>query len=198
MSTNLTSIQPVILSTLPLDPMVFGDDLTPIEVRVSIKGEDYILREAGAGAAIAWNNARMRAAKMNDGKLSGFDNMFDADLTLLSMCLHRIHRKTGAVITDGQGNPAPTPIQTIRGWLNRVYQPLVERLKAISPGLEKEDTPETLREQIKNLQEKLADLEKKEAAKQRAAVEDDADGPPPVANSDGSETESAEEERAKN
>lgn len=186
---NEVSVQTVVLSSLAMEPMRF-DDLSPIEIPVSIKNTPYILREAGAGAAVAYENARLKAAKMNDGKLSGFDGMFDADLILLSMCLFQVDKGTGQIITDN-GVPRSTPVQTIRGWLDRVYKPLLVRLKAISPSLEEKETEETLVKQLENIQQKLDDLRKKKAP----AIEED-DGPPRV--QEETEVLSAREEQVKN
>ena len=187
-----TVIQTIVLSPMSLEPMHFDDDLAPIEVQVTIKNEPYVLREASAGAAIAYANARMRAAKMNDGKLSGFDGMFDADAVLLSLCLHPVDKGTQRVKLDANGNPFSTPIQTIKGWLNRVYKPLFDKVKEISPGLEEKETRDVLRKQLENIQKKLDDLEKKEAP----PLEDDGDGPPVTPEIKA--PTSVQEERAKN
>ena len=155
--------QAVVLSAVDLSEMVFDEaDLTPVEVHVKVKGDPYVLREAGAGAAIAYNNAKMRAAKMEDGKLSGFDGVFEADIVLLGKCLHPVDKGTRQVKLQPNGDPHETDPKVIRRWLNRVYDPLVKRLKDISPGLEDKETRDTLIKQRENINKKLADLDRKE------------------------------------
>lgn len=192
------SNQSVILPPVSLEAMNF-DDLAPVSVPVSVKKEKYLLTEASAGAAIAYDNAKMKAMRMADGKLVGFEGMYDADLVLLSSCLHRVDKGTGQVVTLN-GLPVPTPVQVIRNWPDRVYKPLVARLKEISPELQDKETEETLEKQLEIIQTKLTDLRrKKEAAKPQDDEEDD--GPPRLKNTDGSdagEVLSTSEERAKN
>ena len=145
----------VVLAPVNLAPMDFGD-LQPIEVPVTAPGGDrYVLREAGAGACTAYENAQARALKFDDGKMTGLEGIYDADLLVLGLCLHPVDKTSGRVLRD-----QTTSVETIKAWSARVYKPLVERLKEISPNLERKETEDTLVKQIANLQKKLDDLRK--------------------------------------
>lgn len=166
---NGTVVQTIVLGSLDLGAMDFSD-LKPIEIAVTAPGGGcYVLREASAGASTSYDNAKMRAAKMSDGKLAGFDGMFDAELVLLSECLHPVDPSTNQVRRDASGNPWVTPVQKIKGWPDRFYKPLLERLKKISPDLAKEDTVESIDEQIKTLTAKRDELAAKADKKDGAA-----------------------------
>ena len=178
---NGITVQTIVLGSFDLGAMDFSD-LKPIEIPVTAPGGDrYVLREASAGASTSYDNAKMRAAKMADGKLAGFDGMFDAELVLLSECLHPIDKGTGHVKVDPNGNPWPTPISRIKSWPDRFFKPLLDRLKKISPDLAKEDTVDSLDDQIKNLQTKRDELVKKQEkadGKLTSTAEEDAKNAP--------------------
>src|SRR5262245_33468395 len=64
------------------------DDLTPVEVPVSIAGKKYILREASADAASRWRNSLMRVTKLGtDGKATFTGEAADTSTFLVSLCL---------------------------------------------------------------------------------------------------------------
>src|SRR5690606_9047229 len=64
------------------------DDLTPIELPVKYKGKNYVLREADEGAATQYRNLTIKAARMEDGKITGMDGVADAEPFLISLCLY--------------------------------------------------------------------------------------------------------------
>ncbi len=124
------------------------DDLEPIKIPVFIGTKEYVLREASADAAVKYRNAGTKAARMQDGKLVGLDGVADVVLLLVCGCLFEV-KEIG-------GNRVEGPVSPV--WLRtlpyRIVKPLFDRAKAISKGLEDEDTVETLDAQIKDLTER--------------------------------------------
>jgi len=134
--------------------MVF--DLEPIEIPVTIGGVEYVLCEASADAARKFNNKRAEAGRFSDGKLSGVSGLGDLEPLLVSSCLFRVTSRQ----VDGGVKRALSPVayNTVLTWPARVVTPLFERAKKISE-LEETETLEALREQLKDTQEKIAELE---------------------------------------
>lgn len=120
------------------------DDLTPIEIKLRLGGEEYILREASEGAVCQFKNALMRCTKMNsDGKVSFIENAADVEPFLVSLCLFKVTEK----------GPIPVPLITIKAWTSRVVKPLFDKAKEISNLDDTKDTPDTLLDKITKLQE---------------------------------------------
>lgn len=97
------------------------DDLTPIELPVSVAGKRYVLREATEAAACQWRNAMMQATELgSDGKPTRVRNLADTEPLLVSLCL----------FTAEEGKPVP--VATIKGWPARVVKRLFEKVKDVS------------------------------------------------------------------
>lgn len=156
-----------LLPPLDLAPLDFREDLSPIEVPVDLSRWGfgrYVLREASVPAGIQYENFQARSLRFDDGKMAGLGDMYEADLLLLSLCLHPVDEATGEVKTDRGGNPLPTPRETIKAFPARAYKMLVAKCKEVNPALERKETPDSLRKQIANLQKRLAEVEAKEPA----------------------------------
>lgn len=125
------------------------DSVEPITVDVSIAGESYSLREAGAGVVAKYKNSSMRAAKFSDGKMSGIDGAASADPFLLSLC-----------ITKGG---APVPLDVVLAWPERIVKPLVTWIKDNSAM--GDQTLAQLDAEIEVLQRRADELRKGGAAK---------------------------------
>ena len=107
--------------------MTFDDnDLAPREVQVKIRGEDYVLREADAFAAIRFRNAAVAGMRMKDGKVVGVEGIANLESLLLSMCLFKVEQKNGervlAKVTEGFVLKLPS----------RISKQLFEQAKKIS------------------------------------------------------------------
>ena len=145
-------------------------DLKPVEVPVKIGEQRYVLREASEEAARQWNNAKLRAARMNaDGKTTSIDGLADAEPLLVSLCLCMMDPKTGETRTDRNLNPVTVSQATVLSWPARVVKPLYEKALAIS-NLDGKDTPEALETEIANLQERLAKLRGEDYSKNSPAA----------------------------
>lgn len=130
-------------------------DLASQEVRVPIGNKVYVLREPTGDAVVKWRNAQLRSSKMVDGKLSSIDGMADAEPLLVSLCLFECRPQP-----DGTEVQYIVKENTVRAWPNRVQRALYDKVMELGHLNESgEETKETLREQIKDLQEKLHKLE---------------------------------------
>lgn len=133
-------------------------DLKPVEVSVKIGEQRYVLREASEEASRQWNNAKLRAARMNaDGKTTSIDGLADCEPLLVSLCLCLTDPKTGEIRLDRQLNPVTVTQATVLGWPARVVKSLYEKALAIS-NLDGKDTPEALEAEIAKLTERLEKL----------------------------------------
>jgi hypothetical protein len=114
------------------EELVF-DDLTPIEVPVTLAGKKYRLREASGATAIKWRNAMTKGLKMVDGKLSGIEGVGDLDLLLLTLCLFEV--KDDGTLGAAISNQAAGSIKY------SVFKKLVAEAKRIS-DLEEGESPQ--------------------------------------------------------
>jgi hypothetical protein len=154
----------------PYKEMIF-DDITRVEVPVTIWKKKYILVEASEEAHCKWRNFQIAQAKISrTGKVEGIGNVADSEPLLVSLCLYYAD-ENGRLPVNKDGDPSPkflVPLQKIKAWPSRVVSPLFERLKKISKideVVEKQevlisddDTPETLEEKILKLKEKREEL----------------------------------------
>ena len=124
------------------------DDITPIEEKVFIGGEEYLLRETSGDASVKYDNARLDRYEYQDGKLAKVKDLGDLEPLLVSLCLF---------MSDGK---TPVSELTIRSWPARVQKSLYNRAREIS-GMN--ETPKTIKEQIALLQKQLAEAESRES-----------------------------------
>ena len=141
-----------------LSTMDFGDDPKPRQFNVRYGGKAYVAVEASEGAAVAYNNAMMRAMKMSgQGNITGVDGMAEVEPILVGHCLYEA-TPAGTLPLDQTGDPlasALVPPQAIRRWPSRVVKPIFDRIKAIS-DLGGEETEEALEKQVRDAQDRLA------------------------------------------
>lgn len=131
------------MSVSLLDELLF-DTLIPAEVPVKIRNKDgtvqsFVLREASAEAARQFRNCATRAAKMQDGRVTGVDGLADAEILLVSHCLFRQNVKA-----DGTPQDVPVSQGELRTWPSKVVSRLFERAKEISELSEDEPTVKAL------------------------------------------------------
>lgn len=130
--------------------------LEPVEDEVVIQGQEYVLREADNKTAVAYRNAMMRAARMDDqGRVSMMDGMADAEPVLVHGCL--FHKPTKF---DSRGNPVWVPV--VPAWVNslphRIIKPLFERARDISGLGSEKETPESLARKIADMERRRKKL----------------------------------------
>lgn len=114
------------------------DSIAPIEIKVTIEGEKYILQEASGEVATKYTNARLGKIKFNDGKPNSFQGLADIEPYLVSMCLFRLD--FGA---DGEEiKRTPVTVAKIQSWPSRIQTKLFEEAKRISE-LDKTEIPYT-------------------------------------------------------
>lgn len=93
-------------------------DLERKEVRLTIGGRPYALREPTEGDAVKWQNACQRAGRFDkDGRVTAVEGLAEAEPLLVSLCLFDL---------DPAGEKA-VPAATVRGWPARVVRRLYDR-----------------------------------------------------------------------
>lgn len=133
----------------------FEFDLTPTEIPVTISGQKYVLCEATDAVAAAFRNAGAAGATLDEDGNTHVGAVGDVQAVLVAGCLFRIVEKD-----DGtEWKRHPVPLAAVRGWPNRVVQPLFEKAKEISE-LGEWESAEMLRQLIKRAQRRLVQLER--------------------------------------
>lgn len=131
------------------------DDLRAREEPVTVGNARYTLREALAGAAARFRNARAKAGRFTpQGKFAGFDGIAEAELQLLADCLQR-HSADGNPLTNRDGSPVTEDVKVVATWPDRVTIPLVDWVKKNSPTLADDESAESIEKQIEALNERL-------------------------------------------
>ncbi len=140
-------------------------DLSPKEVRgIRWKGKEYVLRQASEDANVQFTDAKIKHARMNDGKLVALSGGGELASLLLSRCLFRI-----TIRPDGTEAFQPVTAQSIRNeWPPHYVADLFEEAKRISHIDQPAKKNKALR--LKELEAELAEL--------RALVEVDEFGNP--------------------
>src|SRR6516164_2961151 len=140
-------------------------DLKPVELKLSIMGKKYVLREASCAAQCAYEGERSRGTKYDtDGKAVTLPNLADSEPVLIAHCLFRAD-EDGDLPVDANGVPVASflvPVSTIRTWPYRVTAWLADKIKEITPQLRGIETREMLNLQLKRITRQLADLDAQE------------------------------------
>ena len=103
-------------------------DLTPIEIPVTIDGEEYLLREASGGTACRYRNAVLACITLVDGKPAKITNQADTEPLLVSLCMLQVVRDANG---EKKGEKA-VPVTTVRQWRSSVQKALFKKAKEIS------------------------------------------------------------------
>lgn len=111
------------------------DDLTPIEVPVSLGGKKYLLREATEAAAATYRNASVAGATLGseggETRITGLPpDIGGLQSLLVSLCLWEL---------NADGKPTRTvPRAVVKTWPARMVRPLFDKAQEIS-GLKEEE-----------------------------------------------------------
>lgn len=125
---------------------IIFEDLTQVEVPVTLGNVKYILREATGEAAVKYQNAVTKCSRFTDGEFSGIQgDLADTQPLLVSLCL--FEAETGK----------PVSLAKVKSWPYRVQKDLYTRAKLISDLDEKTDKA-TLEKQLAAIQKQLAEL----------------------------------------
>lgn len=105
------------------DEQKYEFDFSDLEwVEIPVKGpdgRDYILREADAGAAAKYNDARISGITLDDGKPVKVDKIGGLEVLLVSLCLKAVDKR-------------PVHAKTLEGWHERVIKKLYSKAREIS------------------------------------------------------------------
>ncbi len=102
------------------------NDLTLIEIPVSVDGKDFILREADGDTAKKYQNALLGSFTLGpEGKPSKIAGLANVEPMLVSLCLFPV---------DANGNTSKQHVQesVVGKWPSRVVKKLYEKAKEIS------------------------------------------------------------------
>jgi len=124
-----------------LSPMDF-DQLSMVEIPVTVKGKKYTLREATENATIKFRTFQFQNSKMVDGKLNADADKLIESL-MVSLCLY-------------EGDNL-VPLDVVRSWPAKVVKQLFDRVIAIS-ALDEADSEEALEKQKAETEKKLQAL----------------------------------------
>jgi hypothetical protein len=111
------------LSFAPVEDTL--EDLTPVQMDVTINGNHYQLREATEADIIRWRSFLLRTAKPGpDGKPTNLEGMTEMDSVLVSYCLFEV--------VDGRSQEKHVAVETVRIWPTRIVKRLHAKIMAIS------------------------------------------------------------------
>ena len=111
------------------DPFDFNE-FEELSKPVRYKGAEYVLWEANAQGAAAYNNGRARRIFLKDGKASGVGDIGDLEVLLVSRCL---------VYKGGKNDGKLVPLNELNGWPERIIKPMHDWVKEVS-DLDEDDT----------------------------------------------------------
>lgn len=136
---------------MDMDKLEF-DSLEPKEVPVRLGQGEYVLTEASAGAAAAYENRKMKGAVLGeDGTFARIENLADLGPLAVSLCLFR-----------GRGQDRePVTEEWVRSLPDTVVDRLLDAVRVLSPTLFGRSSLEELHKQHARLAKTIADLEAK-------------------------------------
>lgn len=122
------------------------DEIAPIEVPITVKGERFILHEATGDAACKYGNAMSACYHYGpEGNISSITGMADVQPLLISLCLTK---ENGARVSE----------DVVRSWPARVQKSLFKRAKEISDLDVGDDALESLMKQRDEIDRRIARL----------------------------------------
>ena len=133
------------------------DDLEPRVYRFKFRGDVYESREADTGAAARCRSENLKCHKLDDGKLVRIEDTGKLEPLLVALCTFKaVPSKNGS--TDFR-RMAP---EQINDWPSSKTKALYSKIREMSPGLEENETVESLEKQISRLTKRLEELRKTE------------------------------------
>lgn len=127
------------------------NDLTPVLKVVRYMGKKYFAQEASEGAAVAYRNASLKAAKMADGKVIGMEGAADVEPLLVHLCLFKTN-------DAGEKTIENVSLAEVRTWPSRIIRPIFDWIKEVSQ-LNEAETADGIKKQIAKLQQQLSTME---------------------------------------
>ena len=143
-------------------------DATPTEIPVSIGDKPYVLCEADEATAVAYRNASVQGASVdNKGQVIHLGAVGSLQPLLVSRCLFQL------VLKDDGTEMKRLPVleRVVLKWPSRIVRPLFDRAKQIS-RLDEPVTLDGLRKQSADLQERIAELEAEEGSSKNESAGD--------------------------
>lgn len=139
------------------------------EIKVNnLLGKNYILREAKGATVVEFNDMRLKATRMSDGKVVGIDGMANAEPFLVSRCLFEV---------DAEGKETAISPGVVKSFPGHVMTRLYIEAKKLSK-IDEEETEETVMKEMARLQKKIVEIRtaKNEIKEKKELVIDLTDG----------------------
>lgn len=126
-------------------------------------GEWFVVMEASSDAVVNYRNATTNAARMVDGKLSGWEGLHDAEPLLVAACVYKAD-EDGKLTPDRDGKARPVGITKVKSWPYEVTKFFFDKIKELTPKLTDKPTVEGIDKQIQALQKQRETLLQEEGA----------------------------------
>lgn len=141
------------------------DDLTLVEIPVTIGGKKYVLREADEETAEMFQNAQIKGARVQDGEMISLPtDVAGVQSLLVSRCLYQCD-------DDGKLFRQSVSRDIVKKWPSRVVKPLFEKAKEISELNEGVDL-ESLEKQRRQIDKQIAKIKAQSAKNERSDTGD--------------------------
>lgn len=147
------------------------DDISLVQVKVTVGKKEYVLQEADADTARRYRNMAVSGAKMDDGKVIGVRGIGDLELFLVGECLFEA--------SETQGTPSlgrKVDAKTLQSWKSYIISDIFRRAKEISRLDEPLTLDDALRQREK-LDQTIQQLEEGDAAKKQQSGTPDGSAP---------------------
>lgn len=133
------------------EPMVFEDEI--IEVPVTLKGRNYVLKPLNAGSVATYKNKATSNVVLDDnGKVTSLGNTGELEPLAVHLALFYNDPSFDKI------NGTRVPLAVVNSLPGKIVGKLAERVVAIS-GLQEDNIPET----IESLEKKIEALKEAEA-----------------------------------
>lgn len=160
------------------------NSLEPQEVRFQYKKQWYLLEEPSAGAIRTWRDALLEGSQISqDGKPTGIRVRAETDSLLVAKCLFKI---TGEIQPDGQidrGRLTPCTVEEVEAMPHRLQIKLLEQARSMGDLNPLPDNLKDCDEAIKDVKERLADLQNQRKVLNGEVVDPLKNGSPATAGS---------------
>lgn len=136
-----------------IDPDLDFTNLEPIEIPIPYGSVTYYLREASEDTHKQYRSRAMKCYD-TDGHIKNPDMAAETPLWFVQMCLYK----------ESGGDPKNrVDLTIVRNMPTRIVAKLFDKARKIS-GMDQEETAESIRKRISELQKQLEEIEQQEAS----------------------------------
>lgn len=146
------------------EPLVF-DDITLIEIPVTVGEKKYVLREASEGVATKYRDAQIATTVLGEtGKPRTVTGMAETEPLLVHWCLFIPVLETGEYVrtsSEGYKVKSNVPLGTVKSWKPSIVKALHKKIHEIS-DLTEDTSLKDLVKQKAELDKRIQELEEAE------------------------------------